>query len=582
MDLSSRGITVTRMMDDRSSVETASRALRPRSAKTDYCEAPDMVVVEEEDGQVSAGGEEDGQEEEESDGEEKPLPPVCELSAEQRRERVCSVRRLREELRAEETKLVLLQRIKQLQSRPVSATGAVVTENCSGALRVSNATSGSGSTPVAFTPPPGVSVTLKTAVSRGASSSSRPQPAHVQSLRSSSSAAVSVLPVGSQQRALTAEVDIKRESGPPAVSRHWRHSQQHEERQTAAKLALRKQLEKTLLQIPPPKPPPPHISFVPNANNSQFVCLLGLEHAVDYLKNENQNKRPCENLVCDQCSRDFTPVWRRESGASRSRGSTVTCEQCYTSNVKKKLKAEHTSRLKAAFVKAMQQEQDMDAQLARLAASPLPSPETTITPIPARRQPVHAHQSARHSPRPRESHRSHASSASETRGSRAATSSLAGNSHTSVTATPATSTAGAASKLSAVELEYMKKLADPKLSAQLLNPVMMAAAMNQSAAALAAQQHLLRLPQQQQQQQQQMFPAAFNPLLYSYQLALAAQQQAAAAANKTPSGSSVAAAQQALVELQRQYLLDMIPSQQQQQQQQRHSGRHGWHSNSKR
>ena len=33
----------------------------------------------------------------------------------------------------------------------------------------------------------------------------------------------------------------------------------------------------------------------------------------------------------------------------------VICEQCVTSNVKKALKAEHTNRLKQAFVKALQQ-----------------------------------------------------------------------------------------------------------------------------------------------------------------------------------------------------------------------------------
>lgn len=33
----------------------------------------------------------------------------------------------------------------------------------------------------------------------------------------------------------------------------------------------------------------------------------------------------------------------------------VICEQCVTSNVKKALKAEHTNRLKTAFVKALQQ-----------------------------------------------------------------------------------------------------------------------------------------------------------------------------------------------------------------------------------
>ena len=47
--------------------------------------------------------------------------------------------------------------------------------------------------------------------------------------------------------------------------------------QASAKLALRKQLEKTLLEIPPPKPPPPEINFLPSAASAEFICLVGLE-----------------------------------------------------------------------------------------------------------------------------------------------------------------------------------------------------------------------------------------------------------------------------------------------------------------
>lgn len=43
----------------------------------------------------------------------------------------------------------------------------------------------------------------------------------------------------------------------------------------------------------------------------------------------------------------------------------VICEQCVTSNVKKALKAEHTNRLKTAFVKALQQEQEIEQRLAQ-------------------------------------------------------------------------------------------------------------------------------------------------------------------------------------------------------------------------
>ena len=40
------------------------------------------------------------------------------------------------------------------------------------------------------------------------------------------------------------------------------------------------------------------------------------------------------------------------------------CDQCVTNNVKKALKAEHTNRLKTAFVRALQQEQEIEQRLA--------------------------------------------------------------------------------------------------------------------------------------------------------------------------------------------------------------------------
>lgn len=54
-------------------------------------------------------------------------------------------------------------------------------------------------------------------------------------------------------------------------------------RQAAAKLALRKQLEKTLLEIPPPKPPAPEFNFLPSAANNEFIYLVGLEEVVQCL-----------------------------------------------------------------------------------------------------------------------------------------------------------------------------------------------------------------------------------------------------------------------------------------------------------
>ncbi|XP_026109330.1 transcriptional repressor p66-alpha-like isoform X2 [Carassius auratus] len=154
-------------------------------------------------------------------------------------------------------------------------------------------------------------------------------------------------------------------------------------RQAAAKLALRKQLEKTLLEIPPPKPPAPELNFLPSAANNEFIYLVGLEMVVqnllDTLAKSKQPQTesastpaPKEPFTCVQCQTDFTSRWRQE----KSNGS-ILCEQCMSSNQKKALKAEHTSRLKAAFVKALQQEQEIEQRILQQAASPVSKTTTT-------------------------------------------------------------------------------------------------------------------------------------------------------------------------------------------------------------
>ncbi|XP_030016061.1 transcriptional repressor p66-alpha isoform X3 [Sphaeramia orbicularis] len=145
-------------------------------------------------------------------------------------------------------------------------------------------------------------------------------------------------------------------------------------RQAAAKLALRKQLEKTLLEIPPPKPPAPEFNFLPSAANNEFIYLVGLEEVVQNLLDTIHRGKigvPLskailrEPFVCTQCNTDFTCRWRQD----KSKGGVVLCEDCMSSNQKKVLKAEHTNRLKAAFVKALQQEQEIEQRIIQQTSS---------------------------------------------------------------------------------------------------------------------------------------------------------------------------------------------------------------------
>ncbi|NXE28633.1 P66A protein, partial [Ardeotis kori] len=146
-------------------------------------------------------------------------------------------------------------------------------------------------------------------------------------------------------------------------------------RQAAAKLALRKQLEKTLLEIPPPKPPAPEMNFLPSAANNEFIYLVGLEEVVQNLLETQAAVAVSsrEPYMCAQCKTDFTCRWREE------KNGTIMCETCMTSNQKKALKAEHTNRLKAAFVKALQQEQEIEQRILQQTASPVQSKPDPIT-----------------------------------------------------------------------------------------------------------------------------------------------------------------------------------------------------------
>ncbi|XP_041428256.1 uncharacterized protein LOC100158394 isoform X2 [Xenopus laevis] len=156
-------------------------------------------------------------------------------------------------------------------------------------------------------------------------------------------------------------------------------------RQAAAKLALRKQLEKTLLEIPAPKPPAPELNFLPSAANNEFIYLVGLEEVVQNLlesqgsasdplqEDQKRSKVNCkissassshEPYICAKCKTDFTSRWRQE------KNGTIMCDVCMSSNQKKALKAEHTTRLKAAFVKALQQEQEIEQRILQQSSSP--------------------------------------------------------------------------------------------------------------------------------------------------------------------------------------------------------------------
>ncbi|CAG0904884.1 unnamed protein product, partial [Darwinula stevensoni] len=209
-------------------------------------------------------------------------------------------------------------------------------------------------------------------------------------------------------------------------------------------------------------------------------------------------KRPDHPFRCSQCATDFSSVWKSEKN-EKSGEPQVMCEQCMTTTVKKALKAEHTNRLKSAFVKALQQEQEIEQRMARSNSPLTPPPAQCMPPSPAPPPPP--------PPPPK------------------------------VEKPPP-------------QVPQMPKISDPKFfSSHMLN----------AAAAAQAHQQLLRsIPHSPHQPLPAHLLSPFNPLLYPYQLAALA----AAGAGKSSAVElqrQTAELQRQAAELQRQYLLDMIP-----------------------
>lgn len=310
-------------------------------------------------------GQTNGSIEMESDGEDTedenlpPVPPVQEMTLEELKEKQELVKKLKSELKNEEMALVLLKKLKQSQTisrETVISGGATLTpanKNSKGDLKgqysnknnydllasadkLSQFTKSNTLNNATLLAAAGVDARVLSQMANISSSGG----GHVSKTRNSESPA----PVSKKETAETAQ-----------------------QRQAAAKLALRKQLEKTLLQIPPPKPPPPEMHFIPNPANTEFIYLCGLEDCVSRILNlDLVTPSMPQPFVCSQCQTDFTPTWKWDKAAKGKDEMRVICEQCVTSNVKKALKAEHTNRLKAAFVKALQQEQELEAKIAAL------------------------------------------------------------------------------------------------------------------------------------------------------------------------------------------------------------------------
>ena len=187
-----------------------------------------------------------------------------------------------------------------------------------------------------------------------------------------------------------------------------------------AKLALRKQLEQTLLQIPTPKPSTCDLTFIPGVNGwSEFLTYLGLEQALNTYT-DIVNRRPTNEIsytqpyVCAQCGTDWSVTWHEmSSNSDTNTDDKILCDRCTKTSQKKLLKQDHSNRLRQAFIKALQQEKELDAKFQQSSSSLTTTPTTntnnTSTPTntvkqssssSSQQQSKHVHQSSKHSSKP--------------------------------------------------------------------------------------------------------------------------------------------------------------------------------------
>ena len=231
---------------------------------------------------------------------------------------------------------------------------------------------------------------------------------HLQSLPSAALYAHNPSVSTSKRQAVHVDNGRPAENGLPKAIKKMRSPPTPEQSHAEAKMALRKQLEKTLLEIPLPKPPVQDWNFVPSVNTQDFTILVGLEGVVNHII-ESQTMAPNSDgpkvfvppKFCSQCDTDFTPGWRVKNKDVSANEGTL-CESCYTQKIKRTLKTEHTTRLKDAFMKALKQEQEVEKKF-QLSGASVSTVSVGKTSAAVKPQPVRVssgHQSI-HQPSPR-------------------------------------------------------------------------------------------------------------------------------------------------------------------------------------
>ena len=274
-----------------------------------------------------------------------------------------SLRVLREKLRNEETALLLLRKLQRSQLSLAVGSGLSVigSNHCQKNLVNSNITVASQSN--AAGPALVRQQSTDHVASHNSSTLSTQRGAARQQEVHHQIQARSQLPVNGTTTTLKESSSVRPQHPcPPAVIQQT-HEQTLAQRQALAKLAIRRQLETTLLRLPTPKVTPQGMSFIPTIGfYADFVALVGMEEAIACIRSEEATTELATEeeklypLQCANCQIDFTPQWKPEEQG----GKSVICEHCAMKRRKQAFREEHTARLKAAFSQALQQERQIE------------------------------------------------------------------------------------------------------------------------------------------------------------------------------------------------------------------------------
>ncbi|KAL3319896.1 GATA zinc finger domain containing 2A [Cichlidogyrus casuarinus] len=154
-----------------------------------------------------------------------------------------------------------------------------------------------------------------------------------------------------------------------------------EQQFSAKRVALRKQLEKSLerVSIPASNASSSEIAFVPSVYSGDFLSLIGLEEVCRSIRvgyhfvhlhfqdfdpsmSKSEPRKVFNPFTCARCETDFTPVWKRDKPGAAG----VACESCLAGSFRVSVQKEYATAIKMALKDHAASEKELDQEYQQL------------------------------------------------------------------------------------------------------------------------------------------------------------------------------------------------------------------------